>query len=110
MKVLIITLSTLIILAISMLAFGFINKPVNAAVGDTIAKTFPDANLAQAVADKSCAYDDDPAIFMLASKDSKKIEAVYDAGTQHNQSLEETFDIIRAWRSLGFEIRVIQND
>ncbi|AMP21317.1 hypothetical protein AZF37_09315 [endosymbiont 'TC1' of Trimyema compressum] len=52
MKVLIITLSTLIILAISMLAFGFINKPVNAAVGDTIAKTFPDANLAQAVADK----------------------------------------------------------
>ena len=66
--------------------------------------------IAQAVADKSCAYDDDPAIFMLASKDSKKIEAVYEAGTQHNQSLEETFDILMAWRSLGFEIRVIQND
>ena len=66
--------------------------------------------IAQAVVDKSCAYDDDPAMLMLVSKDSKKIEAVYDAGTQHNQSLEGTFDILRAWKSLGIEIRVIEND
>ena len=39
------------ILAFTLLAGGFLSQPVKAGVGDTITQTFPDTNLAQAVAD-----------------------------------------------------------